>query len=589
MSSNTINSNDTTDFHSTTALVWGLGENDNSRTIAGLKANFSHINIVILDNREYDGKNEENEFNNREFANRNNKYPNEYLINYLNSGDGKQVDIIRNIDSKYLMLVAAGIYPSGGNFMKYFNRFENRDRQFAFFKHRVMVCSTGSKIYDCHNQFNFPRPLPFHLSAGWLFGFSEDVKDYLLGSGENSKFIESYDCKYPDRKPMDGYRWRFTPEQHICLGWVRKHYDGVVFEDYSDWNWYNCEIADRIYASNFIFLDADQIGIVDEKASEDMYSSGEYISHLYFLKKYRKYCDNLFEIPLNYSSGRRKEYKKYCKTMATWKSKPECEREDELLKIKTGDCIPKKSSYIMGRYDMVVALKNCRPTHYEDIFKLRFTSFPLDWMYNFDLFDVVNLFRGNFKSFLRRVSIKNERLEIDVPHMEIEDLENNFLAMHHYRKQKNFESEQKRVYELMQRRSRRFIKLLKLSRKVCFIVSEEDKNLIKYFVDQMVDRFPNLEIDILNMLDDKNSTYLLRNIEEYENSRIVTYRFNDSYGGEDEKTNYWLGCESCWMRIMATLKTSWRFKFYRFIFGVKRILSKLRYGRRRERNTADGL
>lgn len=206
---------------------------------------------------------------------------------------------LKKVKRKYCLKLRTDFILLNDNILKYWDRFPFMGNTFKIFKHRILTCSVFSQIHAGPKK----MPLPFDPSDFYLFALTKDLKDYFLDTvlmredeltGYEPKFL------YPDKLPFEGRGSKFSPEQHYCLSWVKRHIDGVKYADYTDWNDENFQLSNNILFSNFAFLSPAQSGITGEKYDrimkmEDKFDDGM-ISYKKFQEIYKTYFDSNYEI-----------------------------------------------------------------------------------------------------------------------------------------------------------------------------------------------------------------------------------------------------------------------------------------------------
>ncbi|MEI0799641.1 WavE lipopolysaccharide synthesis family protein, partial [Brachyspira intermedia] len=187
-------------------------------------------------------------------------------INNLYNNTNRQListqNAIKKVSRKYILKFRTDNILYGNNFINYLNEYINYNNEYKIFKNKIITTSIFSKEYSDITKF----PTPFHVSDFFLFGLSCDIKDYF----DNTKLLNDYELsnyklKYKYKVPNPELTFRYSPEQYFCYSWLKKHFDNIVFDDWSDWNFRNIEISNNIISNNFIVLDPDQISFYNPK------------------------------------------------------------------------------------------------------------------------------------------------------------------------------------------------------------------------------------------------------------------------------------------------------------------------------------
>jgi len=476
---------------------------------------------------------------------------------------------LKLVETEYALKLRSDLYFTKNDFLSYFDQFEIRKEEFSFFKHRVIVSSLTSKMYSDSPENSFP--LPFHVSDWFFFGYTQDVQDYFDIPLLDEQSASKYPCD-KNKVPVPFYSWQFAPEQYFCLQWAKK-YMNIDFKDWSDWNNINIEQSNQIVASNFIVLDTIQHGLYSRKHFQfinnndgEIYSFQGYISHLKFLELYRKYCDEKLEIPLSLYYTRFESYNKLLCKYRKYSIKRDLKLFNYIKKIVIKFRLWMIKQYLNSKlnvernYDLIIPISTCRQTYYLNKFKLRYMSLPFDYMCNFTLLDACNLIRNDFKGFLQKVRIMEEKDTENSIYYNVIDEVYNIVSLHHYQRSYDFEKERNRVYKLFQERCKRLHIFLQKNVKVCFQTAGADINDIKYFIDCLNEKYPCLLVDVMNTIQDENQDQIKENVVYYSNSKITNYVFKDCYTGDNEDYK-WIGNEKHWQEIVKNIKMSPYFKF----------------------------
>lgn len=200
--------------------------------------------------------------------------------------------------TKYAIKFRTDFYLSNANFLDFVDCYPERSPEYRFFNERVIICSIFARRFSDENGF----PTPYHPSDIFLFGLTDDLKDFFLGTEMEVK-NEQYHYKFPDRKCYFNMTARFSPEQYYCTEWAKRHCDNIDFVDYTDWSMEKLALSDKILFNNFIFLDAKQIGLHSEKHDMALYNwvnNYGIINNALFNSEYKKRYDSEFEVNSKY-------------------------------------------------------------------------------------------------------------------------------------------------------------------------------------------------------------------------------------------------------------------------------------------------
>ncbi len=205
---------------------------------------------------------------------------------------------INEVERKYTIKLRTDFFLESCDFLKYFDLFQKRNEKYLIFTHRVIVLSSYSRFFS---DTNYNPPIFFHPSDFFFFGLTEDLKNYFNSVDlPKDEELYSWKCKYPNKSPYPFLCWKFSPEQFLCLGIVRKKFSNIKYDDWSDVNDYDTFLmSEKILFNNFIFLDSDMSGIASGKQNwilRHEYQVPGLINFSVFLEKYKKYCDDSFSL-----------------------------------------------------------------------------------------------------------------------------------------------------------------------------------------------------------------------------------------------------------------------------------------------------
>ena len=209
---------------------------------------------------------------------------------------------VEKASRKYILKLRTDSVIDNTDFLKMFDCFPKRCDKYKLFEHRILASTLFSKIFEVkHSR---PQEIAFHISDWWFFGFSNDVKKYLLASELVEEPYFSNYFEYPENKDKKSvylkFSWRFAPEQYLGYSCFSKYFDDIKMEDCSDISEEINEKSRICLANNFIFLEYKQSGIRNLKIISSKYEpfTGEQYIYLYnfynFELDYKEYCDNSY-------------------------------------------------------------------------------------------------------------------------------------------------------------------------------------------------------------------------------------------------------------------------------------------------------
>lgn len=227
---------------------------------------------------------------------------------------------LEKVQTKYAFKLRSDLILTSDNFLKYFDKYEDKDPKYKFFKKSVLVSSLTSKEYS-DGVGN--RPVPFHVSDWFYFGLTEDLNLFFsnIENIADEEAFSNYKLKYPEKNPVMGFEQQYASEQYACYKAFSKKFD-IKFEDWSDWNDENILQAEVLLANNFVFLDPVQHGLYIAKFQELINNNygptclfEGYINHYKFLTYYKKHANKKFIIPLKYRWKKDLKLEKYIKNL----------------------------------------------------------------------------------------------------------------------------------------------------------------------------------------------------------------------------------------------------------------------------------
>lgn len=226
---------------------------------------------------------------------------------------------IKNLNRPYCLKLRSDLIIRNNDFLNYFELFAARNNDYKIFEKKILCCAIYSREKSCR-VIGTGFPTPFHPSDFWMFGLTDDLKNYFCNCPmQTQNEAANWSFKYPNRLPYTSMLWRFSPEQYFCVNWVKKYYPDLQFDDWSDWNPKNIELSKNILYNNFVFLGYEESGIYSKKhfGAERIKSSIQgLITYDLFQKRYKEYCDNTYVVSSSQSSSYAKLKKHFDKIIA---------------------------------------------------------------------------------------------------------------------------------------------------------------------------------------------------------------------------------------------------------------------------------
>ena len=210
----------------------------------------------------------------------------------------------------------------------------------------------------------------------------------------------------------------------------------------------------------------------------------------------------------------------------------------------------------MESYDVFLSVGSdnvsCRPAGYLGYHNLRQYAAPLDWMQNYSLDTVIQLFQTSFSTFFANILEDGEYKGKHEDNRQVIDVTNHIISKHHFNKNIPLEDSQKEFVAKMRRRYTILDNKLKTSDTLMLIGSRgDDRKELESFLFRFSGLYTNLRITLMNIRNDSGMDHTDVYSKKYELSEklaIVEYFFNDSsIPGEGYP---WLGNDRIWNSIL---------------------------------------
>lgn len=225
------------------------------------------------------------------------------IDNSLNNQNRQLVSVqegLKKVSRKFTLKLRTDFELHSSEFINYFNRFPMRHKEFNIFRHRILISSVYSRT---KGNWIVPYPVLFHPSDFFMFGLSEDIKEYFANTRlATDEELGNWQYLYPDRTPFPTCKFRYTPEQFFFLSYVLQFFPNLQFSDWSEWNEENLELSENLLYNNFVFLDYKQSGIFSEKHSNALLNSKDIFGIIKFTdfeKIYKEHFDKNYEFLTN--------------------------------------------------------------------------------------------------------------------------------------------------------------------------------------------------------------------------------------------------------------------------------------------------
>ena len=175
---------------------------------------------------------------------------------------------------------------SGTGFLETFQAYPERSGALRLLGDRVVVIN-----FYCWNPERRPFGL-FSIADTVNFGRTEDLLDVwgrpLDDEPTNSTWFETHSRPEPDRAPWAAFR--YTPEQLLWFGFVRKHVR-APFEHFTDVTPTSTLLSELSIANNAIIVERDRFGVELPKfAGREPLEPDALISHEMWVELYERHC-----------------------------------------------------------------------------------------------------------------------------------------------------------------------------------------------------------------------------------------------------------------------------------------------------------
>ncbi len=174
-------------------------------------------------------------------------------------------------------------------FLKWFNQYPARDKQYSFFQRKVICCERYSRNPRYRH---LPHLHALHPADFFFFGLTQDLIDLFdippIPDDDRIYFANKYPERFEYALP------RFSPEQCLWISFLKKHlHDDVALpKDREDTSSRAIFLTEITFAANLIILSNEQIGIKCAKNSVYQNSQGgnNCFNHFDWLCLYHWYC-----------------------------------------------------------------------------------------------------------------------------------------------------------------------------------------------------------------------------------------------------------------------------------------------------------
>lgn len=211
---------------------------------------------------------------------------------------------LQEVSTVYAAKVRSDLVFEGPNFLQYFNKFTQYDKQYCKVKSRIIIPTLYTRIFHAGENIVLAN---FHPSDWFAFGFTEDIRK-LFSSNDLLSDIQSFSNYYitrPDERsylPYPLMMAQVSPEQYFGAVFFNVDPNKITYKDLAE---FDLKESIKYMVNNFVVLDYEYSRIYSAKWVER--SRGEWrmntldcVGLLFFgdfLKYYKRYCDNSFKVP----------------------------------------------------------------------------------------------------------------------------------------------------------------------------------------------------------------------------------------------------------------------------------------------------
>lgn len=184
---------------------------------------------------------------------------------------------------KYCLKLRSDLVILGDGLLKSFDINNYQDEKYRIFSHKILIGElfTRKNFVYYRNGREYSVPHPFHPSDWFMFGYTDDLKKMYESVDMIPKNeLGGYVCKCAERMRDNEYKytWRYTTEQHIFLGIVRKMFPNLKYDDWTDWSDEIIDLSDHIMKNNFLVLNLARHNVLNMKYIYPSFSNN-YMRH----------------------------------------------------------------------------------------------------------------------------------------------------------------------------------------------------------------------------------------------------------------------------------------------------------------------
>ncbi len=188
---------------------------------------------------------------------------------------------LKKATRQFVLKIRTDMVVLGDGILHCFGYSEGRKKDLCVFSERLLVGELFSrKEYKYEiDGYTYYVQTPFHPSDWFVFGAVEDVKEYyesldIISDEEAGNYkVINKEVMLANKYP---FKWRYPPEQQMCMGIVRKHFQDVSFVDWTDVTDNLIDFSKDFIFSNFMILNYAQNQFLELKHDSWIYDNSGY-------------------------------------------------------------------------------------------------------------------------------------------------------------------------------------------------------------------------------------------------------------------------------------------------------------------------
>ncbi|MDR2008492.1 MAG: papain-like cysteine peptidase [Alphaproteobacteria bacterium] len=201
--------------------------------------------------------------------------------------------------------------------------------------------------------------------------------------------------------------------------------------------------------------------------------------------------------------------------------------------------------------DVIMSIgRSCRPAKNIYLCGLKRNSYPLDWMYRYNLKIATDLIANNFKDFFTEIYEDISNVKQEHPYRFIVDKKNDMIDMHTILKETPLEAGIVESRKMWQRRIQRMYQHFDEAKNICFVMNCEYKDIndFGYFADKISKKYPKKRILLINIINTDNDNFVIKKERLVKNIKMITAYFRDK---NNDPKDFWMGNTLLWEKVLT--------------------------------------